>query len=511
MCKVSDTTKPNSGTSGTNKSTSTGNGVEKFAHIKDANRKVRLLDVLRHYGLRIEKNYQRPIWSNNIICPLPSHKGAKERTPSFGYCFVSDHAHCLAGETKVLLKSGTVPIKELCGQTHLVLGKQANWVPAQFKSYGFQDLWEIILTRNGQVKVIRTTADHRWFVRSGPDCKNTREVLTKDLKANHRLAYVYPRCHTGQMVLSPFGIAHGFVFGDGIRDTCGCEGYLHGEKDTEMRKWFPFSHIVKDNIIYNLLRYFKDKPSLDEYASYLYGWLAGYFAADGCVADDGQVILNSANKENLEFARTLCTRLGIATYGITGHLREGSPGRDPSYIYGFNLVNETLTPEFFLLSAHRKRFEDRRGWVVRSVRSLQYAEEVFCAEVEDGHAFALEDNILTGNCLGCGFTGRAVEFISKYECVSRTAVAERILSQCGDNVLSDNFNYEDDISPVLLDGSKFLQELTQKYKNNPKILEQIHKLTWWFDFYLMQKAPGGLITVDELKYRIQRIKDLLSY
>lgn len=65
-----------------------------FGQIKEANRKVRLLDILRQYGLKIEKNYQRPKWSNNITCPLPGHKGSKERTPSFGYCFTSDHFHC---------------------------------------------------------------------------------------------------------------------------------------------------------------------------------------------------------------------------------------------------------------------------------------------------------------------------------------------------------------------------------------------------------------------------------
>ena len=40
---------------------------------------------------------------------------------------------------------------------------------------------------------------------------------------------------------------------------------------------------------------------IDESVSYLYGWLAGYFAADGCVAEDGTVILNSADRADLEF------------------------------------------------------------------------------------------------------------------------------------------------------------------------------------------------------------------
>lgn len=95
MRKVSDSTRPSSRSSGTGESPNTGDGSEAFAHIKSANRKVRLIDILRHYGIKVEKNYQRPAWSNNIICPLPSHKGSKERTPSFGYCFLTDHFTCL--------------------------------------------------------------------------------------------------------------------------------------------------------------------------------------------------------------------------------------------------------------------------------------------------------------------------------------------------------------------------------------------------------------------------------
>ena len=51
--------------------------------------------------------------------------------------------------------------------------------------------------------------------------------------------------------------------------------------------------------VVDLPRFFKDRPSLDESPQYLAGWLAGYFAADGCVAADGTVILNSADRSEL--------------------------------------------------------------------------------------------------------------------------------------------------------------------------------------------------------------------
>lgn len=206
MHKISNSTRPDPGGDCTSESTSVGDGSEMFSHIKSANRKVRLLDILRHYGKKIEKNYQRPAWSNNITCPLPNHKGAKERSPSFAYNFVSDHFHCF----------------------------------------------------------------------------------------------------------------------------------------------------------------------------------------------------------------------------------------------------------------------------------------------------------------GCGQSGRAVEFISLYEGISRTAVAERILSQYGEDISEDDeTDYIDDISPILLDGSKFLQGLIQKHRDDPKKLKHIETLIWWLDFYLMSKSPGHHIIAEELKSRIARIKELV--
>lgn len=44
-------------------------------------------------------------------------------------------------------------------------------------------------------------------------------------------------------------------------------------------------------------------------------------------------------------------------------------------------------------------------WVIKSVGAPGAPEEVFCATVEGFGCFALEDNLLTGNCFKCGTTG----------------------------------------------------------------------------------------------------------
>jgi hypothetical protein len=95
MCPIQDNTRPNSNSDSNGKNGNSGNDCENFAQIRLANTKVKLLDILRFYGLKIEMNAQHANWSNNITCPLPSHKGAKERTPSFGYNFKKDVFYCL--------------------------------------------------------------------------------------------------------------------------------------------------------------------------------------------------------------------------------------------------------------------------------------------------------------------------------------------------------------------------------------------------------------------------------
>jgi DNA primase len=368
------------------------------------------------------------------LCPFHD-----EKSPSFNVTPSRGMYHCLAGETEVLTWDGIKPIRELAGGTHRILGSRADWVDAPFKSYGVQPLMKITLTRNRQVKEIHATDEHRWFVRSGKDRSARREVLTKNLKGGDRLDYTFARSSIRRTTPSPFGIAHGFTFGDGTRNASGSVALICPPKDEAMLKWFPNSvtSTSGDNLlVHHLPRFFKDLPSLDESHPYLYGWLAGYFAADGCVAADGTLILNSADEKNLEFVRTLCSRLGIATYGITSQRRMGIHGLETD-LYRTHIVNADLTEGFFLLEEHRRRFVEtekrfaRLGWVVQSVEETDRVEEVFCAEVEDGHAFTLADNILTGNCFGCGAGGDVIKFVMEIDGLGFTETVERLAEKTG--------------------------------------------------------------------------------
>jgi DNA primase len=340
----------------------------------------------------------------------------------------------------VLTWQGVRPIRELAGGVHRILGRDGNWVEAPFHSFGVQPLMRLVVSRNGQVKELFATPEHRWLVRSGADQRSVREVVTSELRPGQRLAWKYPPNRVKTVTPSAFGIAHGITYGDGSFLGSGSRAELDPIKDAPLLKWFPHSRVTQRGPhlrVYDLPRFFKELPPLDESVSYLYGWLAGYVAADGHVAKDGTVSLNCARKETLEYVRAVCTRLGIGTYGITEQVREGFPGRVPSSLFRVHFVNEDLTEEFFLLDQHRLRFSSsskafaRRGWVVRSVESTDRVEEVFCAVVDQGHAFVLEDNILTSNCFGCSEGGDAIDFLMKQETLSFTEAVERLAHRAG--------------------------------------------------------------------------------
>jgi hypothetical protein len=350
---------------------------------------------------------------------------------------------CFAGETEFITSTGIQTLEKTVGTTQRVLVSQASfdgrdfsefggrWVDAEIKSFGVQSLMKVTLRRAGEERVIYATPEHRWLItpmtNKGFRTGRRDVVLTKDLVSGSRLAPLFAQDRLRQglhwTTPSPFGIAHGFAFGDGSTDgRGGSKVTMWGDKDLALLPYFPVSELrhhenvngTKGIEVKHLPRFFKERPSLNESLSYLYGWLAGYFAADGSVSETGVVQLHCADPDELDFVRAVCTKVGIATLGVRTYSRQGF-GDEPSDMSRITFVSSTLTTDFFIIPEHRARYmakvgrrtassrksQDHTAWKVFSVDETDRVEAVYCAVVPGYENFTLAENINVMNCHTC--------------------------------------------------------------------------------------------------------------
>lgn len=315
--------------------------------------------------------------------------------------------YCLGGETEVITRDGVFEIKDLVGTTPELLTKDGEWIAAPIRNYGKQKLMKITLSRAKKNKVIYATENHRWLL--GNKIKET-----KDLKKGDRLDYVKTNVIDCEIVDEY--VARGFCFGDGYILNSKPKGFAMfcGEKQ-EMLKYFDGIggkrwRDDKENLeitkLYGYPKEWKTQiPSVYDDASNIYSWLAGYIASDGTVSKtSGQVTISSSSKSNLESVRDLCRTIGIDTYSIVEYWRKGY-GEVETPIYQITLMKSDITEKIILRSKHKESFvksgkpkHQARKWSVVSVEMTDRFEDVYCAEVEGTHCFALNDGILTHNC-----------------------------------------------------------------------------------------------------------------
>ncbi|MBB2749246.1 UNVERIFIED_ORG: hypothetical protein FHR35_009159 [Microbispora rosea subsp. rosea] len=323
-----------------------------------------------------------------------------------------EHNNCLHPDTRFITDQGTKTLRDACGQTVRVLGHGGGWREATIQSFGEQPTFETRLKRYDDEKTVIATAEHLWPVRKAAGRSDYRFLSTLELFAGDRIAGMYGRI-APNVQPSTIGIMAGFTYGDGTAPTPNgqtqpARAYLCGDKDKALLPYFAGCRTKEHNgviSVLNLPRAWKEPPPLNESQSYLYGWLAGYFAADGSLSG-GTASISSARPYSLETVKEVAARLGIATGRIRTSMRTGY-GTEPTPLYSISLVLSTLREDFFLLPQHRERFlarasSERRpaDWTVDQVMPTGRVEEVMCAVVPDGHVFTLEDNLLTHNCGG---------------------------------------------------------------------------------------------------------------
>lgn len=341
----------------------------------------------------------------------------EDKTPSFIWNDKSNCFHCFGEETEVITKKGVFPISEIKNKPVEIINGNGEWESVIFKSYGVQKLLKVTLVSHEKQKTIFATPEHEWIVRD-----KKYKIKTIDLKPNYRLARMW--YHNSKVIVPDMeGMKHGFIYGDGH--------LIKGKKYTSTaricdktkfdfcKKIFDISPVCpsikrelpncKGVIRYNSNYNPKQIPNPEKHSlEYIYGFLIGYFVADGNCTEH-TIQIHNAKRDDLVLIKHLFTLVGIPSYPIGSTIRK--KGKDmgiftlskDSPLYVLRIVKSEI-PENFFQSDKKPTFnytyKSYLGWKVASVEETDREEEVYCC-VTSTHSFVLKDFILTGNCFGC--------------------------------------------------------------------------------------------------------------
>lgn len=331
--------------------------------------------------------------------------------------------YCFKGDTKILTDNGIKRLDEIVGKDIKILNKNHGWENATVKHFGKDVLYKLVLERYGVEKEIYTTGNHVWYVK---DKKSRTEIPTSELKIGMKIPFNTSKTWSN-VTPSPFGVAHGFFTGDGYKNEDRPRANFCGDK-IALLPYFTPSNISGNGKEYTTIgmpKYFNQLPNLTETPSYLYGWLSGYFAADGCIDSKGRCTITSVNRDNLEFVRNVLCVLGMPVNEIRQQTRISNLTNTESTIYILTLSSDYLKEDFFILPEHKARFSDylrnndrkNRNWIVKSVENTGIVDDVYCAVAYDTHSFTLDNNVLTHNCYAYDLTRLATEglfFLKNY-------------------------------------------------------------------------------------------------
>ena len=409
-----------------------------------------IIELLRQqlFLNKIDKLDRIEIKQNNIRVTCPIHAGGHERTPSCDILMEdkgdtsAGTVHCFSADTEIITSLGVRKIGACCNNFVDILNGAGNWETVYVANCGKQRLYKVTLSNGGNQYKKRTlsifcTAKHRWFYKKA--YKNNykmHEVTTDMLPTGIYLPSVLTKCSLQSFDIE--GLRHGFIYGDGFKN--------HNNKYCKQgTAVFYTKHKEK------LLKYFnnavyKQHPSGNYYMAsyksrfdltippddsvsneYKLGFLIGYFAADGSFGANTYSVSN-ANYEHLIKIRDMCVSLGIVCKPIYSRYRLGINNKY-SYIYSFKIFANSVPPFFDITdrALTRKSSMTYSRWCVDTIEETDRFEDVYCCETSTG-SFVLANNILTGNCFGCGYRAGLVKFIADCLNISYRRAAEWVLS-----------------------------------------------------------------------------------
>jgi hypothetical protein len=477
--------------------------------------------------------------------------------------------NCFAGETLVTTPIGDRPIAELVGTTTLLVPNKkglGHWKTAEVRCFGDQHVVTLHLRRRRQIKTLRVTLDHRWLVRGR---KGYVHKLTSELVSGDYLSSCFARnlasYGTYAPALSVVAVAQGFTFGDGSHEVAPGNPAmvpLFGEKDRALLPYFQGYRITTEMrggaptpVVKDLPRSWKRLPDADESLSFLLGWFAGYFAADGAASPTGQAVLYSANPEYLNFVKGVCYRLGVGVGPVTTRTRSCDgcvPDAADKPMYALSFRSRDLPAAFWIQDSHRqnilnahqeRREREQDHWRVEQIVDTGEVVPVFCAVVPGRELFTLADNLLTRNCPFCpdtkkhlwinhyygqpGPDGRPYTHLAhcfKNNCLddwnNRKTLADRLLGMVNARSGRTPFSImpsADDGPPAAFEPPGDIQPLTQLSADHPAVqymLSRRYTLAMLADFeiaYVVRAAPKYRAAQNRIYFPIRMRGELVGW
>jgi hypothetical protein len=343
-------------------------------------------------------------------------------------------AMCFHGDTLTTTREGVFKLRDLAGKMVDVLSEGGVYRQAEFKSFGRQRLMEVEFSDG---RTLLATPEHQWVARNCSD-KLVR-VPTTTLRPGYRIERVVaPRPERNEDFRE--GVRHGFTFGDGSRYNDGDQtrAVFFGEKDNALLPFFEDAghdpRPMKDKdarVVHGLKAHYKELPEAGQSASYWYGFVCGFLAADGSVDTYGCALLTQTRQEVLDAVEIQLPRIGMVAGKARGYERTADLSKyngRPNSVYTSDMFYLTLLKRFmlaedFLIPEHRAKFEANfepteygKFVGIKSVKETDVVDEVFCCVEMQTHTFVVGNGILTGNCYGNSFTSVLPSFKRYLSC-----------------------------------------------------------------------------------------------
>lgn len=349
--------------------------------------------------------------------------------------------NCFSGDTEIITDLGLIKLEDLVGKEITVKDRFGKWKKAVGTYTGVQEIVELTLSVDKVEYVVKTTSNHRWAMRNSASANTVRQKTTSELVIGNVIELVNSE---SKFTIDKDAQLDGFIYGDGSyanNSKTSVVAHFLGEK-IELADYFGFE---KEHNYINGKNKVVPKITKDNH-NYLYNWLMGYFAADGCVSS--QVVVASAKRDDIMQVRNIAETLGIPTILTEEKIRDTNFKKDAKLSH-LKLRGYALDETFFLRTRHKESFNktQKRNVSFAHVKNINYTgieTDTFCVKQPENETITLVGQIGTYQCVGCvkggmGYWNRIrVDFPEVFE--SRAKLERDIGRSCIKGVFLDELD-----------------------------------------------------------------------